>query len=164
MVRDSLVAPFPQNDNRIIILILFMIWPAISFSQSITIVNYKNLDFGSVFLGYTSDVAHTDPGAAKYSVSESVGKKNVLYTFTLPANLNNGTYNIPVTYNSAHTAWSMTDLPTGRTNFNPNTSLQINKVNKGDVVYIWLGGILIVPTNVGPGLYQNTITLSVTIL
>ena len=135
------------------------------FSQGLIINTLNNLDFGDVYIGYSRTITHTDAGAAKFRIDYDLsGNYNLQITFTLPGSLNNGSYSVPITFGSTTTAYSLTDLPTGRINFDPNTRLTYNKSRRQDNLYIWLGGIINVPTNIIPGLYTATITVTVVII
>ena len=136
------------------------------FSQSLIINTLNNLDFGDVYIGYSSTITHTDAGAAKFIIDHNMqgGNQELQITFTLPGSFNNGSYSVPITFGSTTTAYSLTDLPTGRINFDPNTPLTYYKFKRKDNLYIWLGGTINVPTNIIPGLYTATITVTVVII
>ena len=150
------------NQLFILLPVIIIVFSSASFSQGIVLTDFKDLDFGEVFLGYSSNVQHTDPGAAKYSFIQSTYKhQNVLITLTLPAFLTNNINTIPVTFDAAHTAWSKIDSPTGRTNFTPTASLAVRNLKKNDDMFVWLGGMITVPSNVSAGVYQNSIIVNV---
>ncbi len=135
------------------------------FSQGLIINTLDNLDFGDVYIGYSSTIGHTDAGAAKFRIDHDLpGNYNLQITFTLPGSLNNGSYSVPIIFGSTTTAYSLTDLPTGRINFDPNTPLTYYKFKRKDNLYIWLGGTINVSTNIIPGLYTSTITVTVVII
>ena len=136
-----------------------------AFSQSLFINRLNNLDFGDVYIGYSKTVAHNNASAAKFRLYHTrIGNRNVRITFTLPSSLVNGSYNVPITFGSTTSAYSRYDLTTGRTAFNPNTPLTYNNLPRNAYLYIWLGGAITVPTNVIPGIYTATITVTVVII
>jgi hypothetical protein len=115
-------------------------------------------------MGYSTTINHTDAGAAKFRIRQTVlGNPYISATLTLPTILVNGSYSIPVIFGSATTAWSNNDLPAGRINFDPNSPL-ITRLQRNDYLYIWLGGVINVPTNIITGVYSSTITITITIL
>lgn len=152
-----------MNKNFTIIFItLFLLINENVFSQNLFINTLNNLNFGDVYIGYSQTVLHTDAGAAKFSLYQDISKDaNLQITFTLPGSLINGAYSVPITFSSATTAYSLIDLPTGRTTFNPSTPLTYNKLKRNTNLYIWLGGAVNLPTNIIPGIYTATITLTV---
>lgn len=154
--------------NKIFSLILIALFLLISenvFSQSLFILTLNNLNFGDVYIGYSKTVTHTNAGAAKFRTYHTYfSNRNIRITFSLPGTLRNGSYTIPISFGSTTSAWSLTDLPTGRTNFNPNNSLTRNNLGRNVSLYIWLGGAITVPTNVIPGIYTATITVTVVII
>jgi hypothetical protein len=154
--------------NKIFGLILITLFLLISeniLSQNLFIVTLNNLDFGDVYIGYPKTVAHTDAGAAKFRIYHTrTGNRNVRITFTLPSSLVNGSYAIPVTFGSTTSAYSRNDLTTGRTAFNPSTPLTYNNLPRNAFLYIWLGGAITITTNVIPGIYTATITVTVVII
>ena len=134
------------------------------FSQDVFAFTLNNLDFGDVYIGYSKIVNHTDAGAAKFRLYQNrKNNPNINVTFALPGSLVNGTYSVPVTFGSTTSAWSLTDLPTGRTNFNPNTTLR-RRLARNTNLYIWLGGNVIIPVSNIPGVYSGTITVTITVL
>lgn len=149
--------------NIFFILILILFGRSV-FSQNISAVTENNLNFGDAYIGYTSTLNHTDAGAAKFVITQRAkGNPFVAVDFVLPNSFVNGTYNIPVIFGPATSAHSNIDSPSGRTNFDPNTTLTV-RLQRNNVLYIWLGGIISVPTNVIPGVYSSTITMTITIL
>jgi hypothetical protein len=135
------------------------------FPQDLIINTYNNLDFGDVYIGYSSTISHTDAGAAKFRIDHSLpGNKDLQITFTLPSSLRNGIYSVPILFSSTYSAYSLVDIPTGRTNFNPNVPLMYYKFKRNQFLYTWLGGSINVPTNIVPGIYTATITVTVVII
>lgn len=150
------------NKQFILLPLVIILFSSESYSQGIISTNFKDLDFGEVFLGYSSNVLNTDPGAGKYSFIQEVYKhSNMLITFTLPVYLSNNINTIPVIFDAAHTAWSKNDNPTGRINFDPNAPLTVRNLKKYDDMFIWLGGMITVPSNVSGGVYTNSIIINI---
>lgn len=132
--------------------------------QTVIAITENNLDFGDAYIGYSKTLNHTDFGAAKFRMRQTVrGNPWVAVNFVLPNVMVNGAYSVPVIFGPSTTAYSKTDSPAGRTNFNPQSTLTI-RLQRNEYLYIWLGGIINVPTNVLPGVYTTTITVTITIL
>ena len=149
---------------QFICLLSFFIFLIPVYSQTLTINHLNDLDFGQVFMGYSAEVQHTDANAEEFSISHTIKQINILVQFTLPTALTYQGYSIPITFDYAHSAWSLNDLPYGRTNFDPAAQTTFTNLKNKDVVYIWLGGIINVPLNISPGTYQGTITITAEIL
>jgi hypothetical protein len=149
----------------VILIALFLLISENILSQNLFIVTLNNLDFGDVYIGYSKTINHIDAGAAKFRTYHTYfSNRNIRITFTLPSTLVNGSYTIPVTFSSTTSAYSRFDLTTGRTAFNPNTPLTYNSLPRNAYLYIWLGGAITIPTNVIPGIYTATITVTVVII
>ncbi len=132
------------------------------FSQSIISYKYNDLSFGDVFIGYSENVEHTDPRAAKfYFYHTKFFLSDILISFHLPKYLTNGIDNLPITFNSNHAAWSYMDRTNGRRSFNPNTPYELRRVFFYFPNYIWLGGKINTTPNLSPGNYNGTITLTI---
>lgn len=152
--------------NQIVFIALaFLLLTNISYSQrQIEIRTENNLNFGDAYMGYSTTINHTDAGAAKFRIRQTVlGNPYISVTLTLPTALVNGSYSVPVTFASTTSAYSNFDSPAGRINFNPNSPL-ITRLQRNNYLFIWLGGVSTVPTNIVPGFYTSTITITVTIL
>lgn len=130
------------------------------YPQYITINHLNDLAFGDVFMGYSAEVQQTDPNSEKFSISHEKRHNNILVQLTLPAALTSQGYSIPITFDYVHSAWSLNDLGSGRTNFDPYSQLTFNFLGNKQLIYIWLGGIINVPLNIAPGIYQGTIILT----
>jgi hypothetical protein len=143
-----------------LVVVIFLVAGQSIFSQNAFIYTLNNLDFGDVYIGYPKTVNHTDAGAAKFRAYQD--RRNnawILINFTLPSTLNNASYTVPIAFGSTTSAWSLNDLPSGRTNFDPNSFL-ITRIRRNDDIFIWLGGSITVPTNCIPGIYSSTITVT----
>ncbi len=151
---------------RVKLLVLFMLFISTrAYSQGLFVITMNNLDFGDVYIGYSKTVAHTDAGAAKFRTYHTrPGNRNLQITFTLPSSLVYSSYSVPITFGPTTSAYSLTDLPTGRTNFDPQTPLYYYGIRRDINLYIWLGGSVNIPTNVIPGTYTGTITITVVMI
>jgi hypothetical protein len=141
----------------------FLLISNATFSQNVFFFTLNNLDFGDVYIGYSKTVNHIDAGAAKFRTYQN--RRNnplVTITFTLPTTLNNGSYTIPITFGSSTSAHSFTDLPTGRTTFNPRTPLSL-RLSRNRNLYLWLGGFVNLPISIIPGVYSSTITVTIVV-
>lgn len=133
--------------------------------QSILSFKMNDLAFGDVFIGYSSDVPHTDSRAAKiFFIHTKSRRADLLVTYQLPKFLENGSDQIPLTFNSTHAAWSTRDRINGRRSFDPNSPVELNRIPYYRLVYLWLGGELNSSTNITSGTYNGTITLTIEFL
>jgi len=148
----------------IISFLILVVEFALAQQQTVTAITESNLNFGDAYIGYSKTLTHTDAGAAKFRMRQTVrGNPWVTVNFVLPTALVNGAYSVPVIFGPSTTAYSNTDSPAGRTNFDPNSTLTI-RLQRNNFLYIWLGGVLNVPTNIVPGVYSSTITVTITVL
>lgn len=135
------------------------------YSQSIVAYKTNDLNFGDVFIGYSENIDHTDPKAAKfYFYHTKFFFADVLITFDLPQNLSNGTDKLPIKFNYSHAAWGSRDATTNRQNFNPNTPIELRRLFFYRSTYIWLGGNIQTHTGLSPGNYNGTIILTIEFL
>ena len=147
----------------ILILIAFSS-SSVLYSQSIYAYKLNDLNFGDIFIGYSSEVQQTDNNAAKFVFFHTkFFRGNVLVNFSLPASLKNGKYKIPVNFDSRHSAWSYRDRVDGRRNFDPYAPLTLRNLRILRPVYIWLGGTLNTFQGNAPGKYNGTIILTMEI-
>ena len=77
------------------------------YSQYITINHLNDLTFGEVFMGYSAEVQQTDPNAEKFSIEHAKKHNNILVRLTLPTALTSQGYSVPITFDYAHSAWSL---------------------------------------------------------
>jgi len=132
------------------------------FSQSIVSYKYNDLQFGDVFIGYSEKVEHTDSRAAKfYFYHTKYFRSDILVSFNLPKYLSNGKDNFPISFNSNPAAWSYRDRTSGRRSFNPNTPYELRRIFFYFPIYIWLGGTITTHTDLSPGNYSGTLTLTI---
>lgn len=131
-------------------------------AQSIVCYKYADLEFGDVFIGYSENVPHDDVRSAKfYLYHTKFFRGDILVSFNLPKSLTNGISNLPISFNSSHASWSYRNNNYGRRNFNPNMPLEIRRLFFYFPIYIWLGGEIDANTNLTPGNYSGTITITV---
>ena len=143
-------------------IILLILLNTSVFSQSIVSYRYNDLSFGDVFIGYSENVENTDSRAAKfYFYHTKFFRSDILISFSLPKYLTNGIDRLPIFFDQNHAAWSMRDRISGRKNFNPNTPHELRRVFFYLPNYIWLGGRIETSSNISPGSYNGTITLTI---
>lgn len=134
---------------------------SVSGYAQLYVFKLNDLSFGDVFIGYSSNVSHTDSRAAKFRFHHDYpGNRNIRVRFTLPSNLTYEASSIPITFSSSNSAWSTTDNLVGRTNFDPFSPLLFPKLKRNQNRYIWMGAS-INPSGVPHGLYQGTIIIFV---
>lgn len=147
----------------IYIFIIFLIISDESKAQFI-IQKLNDLNFGDVFIGYSSIVTDVNPNAAKFSFyQDSYPRLNIQLSFNLPTYLTNGKDYLPINFNNL-ASWSRNDNVTGRTYFNPYSPITIMNVRKNRIHYVWLGGQITSQSNISPGLYTGTIVLIIEVL
>ncbi len=149
--------------SKIILLIslIFSLSSHIS-AQNIYITKLNDLDFGEVFIGYSSTIRDTDINAAKFVFYHTKWfRRNIQVNFVLPKTLNNGRSKIPITFNQSQASWSYNDRQSGRRNFDPHSILKIRRVWFYRNVYLWLGGTITTTSNLPYGVYSGTIILTV---
>lgn len=153
-----------KKQNLFFFIVLFyFIFSRTIFAQLI-IQKINDLNFGEVFIGYSSTVTDLSPDAAKFMLYQnSQARMDLIVTFTLPASLNNGINSVKIDFNN-YASWARSDVQTGRTYVNPYSPFLINNVRKNRYHYIWLGGTIISNSNILPGIYTGTIILTVEVL
>lgn len=155
-----------KKNLNIFIILIFIFFVEFAFAQQriVTAITESNLNFGDAYIGYSKTLNHTDEGTAKFRMRQTVlGNPWVAVNFVLPTVMVNGGYSVPIVFGPSTTAYSNTDSPAGRTNFDPNSTLTI-RLQRNDFLFIWLGGVLNVPSNIVPGVYTSTITVTITVL
>lgn len=153
--------------KRILILI-FIIFIISIFNQrlfaQLIIQKINDLNFGDVFIGYSSIVTDLNPNAAKFMLYQSSQPRmDLLVSFTLPSVLTNGVSSIKIDF-SNYASWARSDVQIGRTYVNPYSPFIINNVRRSRYHYIWLGGEIMSSTNIQPGVYSGTIILTIEVL
>lgn len=148
------------------IIYIFLIFLIISseIKAQFFIQKLNDLNFGDVFIGYSSTVTDVDPNAAKFSFYQnSYSRVSIQLRFNLPTSLTNGRDYLPINFNNL-ASWSRRDNVTGRTYFNPYSPITINNIRKNRIHYVWLGGQILSQSNISPGLYTGTIVLIIEVL
>ena len=144
-------------------LLLLVIVPAAAVaqgrSQGVAASRLADLSFGTVISGLPATVLPTDPTAGEFSVS-APNKALVMLTFQLPPALT-GPSPMPVTFGPGSAAWSLTNIPTGATFFNPQNGVQVQLPPGSRTIYVWLGGSLgTIASSQPSGNYTATLTVS----
>jgi hypothetical protein len=130
--------------------------------QRLFVYKLNDLNFGTVYIGYSKDVPQTDVNAAKFSFYQTWSpSKSLSFSFTLPTNLTNGTNSIPITFDLNHSAWSNIDQISGRTLFDPYTTQTINRSGTNNYYYVWIGAVLNAKNGIPSGTYTGTIIMTV---
>lgn len=121
----------------------------------------RDLSFGLTYPTLTVDIPVTNSNSAQFYIYTNA-KKNLYITFALPSYLTSaGKPNIPITFDQNHTSYrKTTNNPVGSTYFNPFTVLTISGVTDRNVFYVWIGGIVTVPSGAPAGTYTATITIT----
>jgi hypothetical protein len=130
------------------------------YSQTIQINVLNELDFGEIVEGDSKEILKTNSNAAKYTVI-SDKKRHVYIDLLLPSDFISGANTVPVTFDAAHTGWSMTNNPATSTSFNPHQTLHVQVTQKNAPIYIWLGGTLTSSFETESGPYTGDITVKV---
>lgn len=142
--------------------LLFLIFNANVYSQSIQITVQNELDFEEIVQMGNKDVPKTSSKAAKYKIV-SDKKRYVYVDLILPTHFTNGSNTVPVTFSSSRCGWNKTDNASTSTSFNPYQRLQVQVTQNNSPFYIWLGGVLNTTSSTVPGDYTGTITVKVTL-
>lgn len=139
-------------------------------AQNITVINERDLSFGTVFSGTQQNliVNLDDPNSAFFQVTGPQGA-NVYISFILPANLVNtaGSGTIPLLFNetSAGWNWNVNQTPPGDRIFDPeigaDARLHPGGGQQGGRMYVWLGSIITVDAQQPGGAYSGTATMIV---
>mgnify|MGYP001003418903 CR=1 FL=1 len=147
--------------SKILVFLLVLVGSSV-FAQGVYITKLSDLEFGEVFIGYSSEVQHTDINAAKFSFYHTQWRsRNVYIQFVLPATLDNGQNKIPITFDQSHTAVSYYDQESGRINFDPRSTVYITSLRFYTTVYLWLGATITTSPTLKYGNYTGTIILNI---
>lgn len=152
-----------RDRSLLFLIIIFLIKTNSVFSQ-VVVQKFSDLNFGDVFIGYSSTVPDTDPNALKISFYHtSTFREDFIVTLSLPSTLTNGIDNLPINFNN-YASWSKIDAITGRTYFNPYSPLRIRKIKTTQKVYLWLGGQITSSSSITPGEYSGTIIITIEVI
>lgn len=145
-------------------LISFLLLTSEEIFSQLVIQKLNDLDFGEVFIGYSSVVSDLNPNAAKFMLYQnSAPRMDLLVSFILPNTLTNGKDVVTINF-SNYASWARADATTGRTYFNPYSPTIINNVRRNRNHYIWLGGSITSSSKILPGIYTGTIILTIEVL
>ena len=148
-----------------VIFVLFIAEVTSVNAQSIITYKYNDLEFGDVFIGYDETVQNTDERAAQfYFYHTKFFRSDLLVTFKLPKFLSNGNSSASIKFLNDSGAWSFYNRQSGRTNFNPNSPLEIRRAFVYIPIYLWLGGTISTNSGISPGNYNGVITLTIEFL
>ncbi len=129
-------------------------------AQGVAVSRLADLAFGAVITGLPATVLPTDATAGEFLIS-APNKSVVMMTFVLPTALT-GAGTMPVTFGAGSAGWSLTNLPSGATFFDPHDGAQVTMPAGAKSIYVWLGGSLGTVSQSQPsGNYTGTVTLSV---
>ncbi len=152
-----------KNQTLFFTLIFYLIFRQ-TISAQLIVQKINDLNFGDVFIGYSSTVTDLSPNAAKFVLYQnSQARMDLIVTFTLPNSLSNGLHSIKIDFNN-YASWARSDVLTGRTYVNPYSPFLINNVRRNRYHYIWLGGEITSSSNILPGVYTGTIILTIEVL
>jgi len=124
---------------------------------ALTVTAGNDLDFQIVVPGFTKAVAVSDATAGTFSLSGGAGSEVALSFTSLPANLSDGTNNLPITYAGVHNTTA--DPSAGATAFTPSAGATTNLSGLGEL-FIYLGGTVDATGSPPAGTYTGTVTLS----
>lgn len=119
----------------------------------------RDLAFGATFPGTTRSILTSD--AANSGLFTMTGANNAEVNFQFaapPANLSDGTNNLPVTFNAA---WSLVNTGAAQTVFATSfTTQQTQRIDAGSgKLYVFVGGS-VSPTTQPSGAYTGSLTLN----
>ena len=150
--------------KTLLVLVLLLGGSAGALSAQLTVVGLRNLAFGPVIQGIPSAVAPNDPiKSGQFEFIVPIGSR-VRIQFTLPTRLNGpagATMNIQFRNNDAIAlGQGPTSVPV---TFNPHAAQTFNIVSSNRI-WVFLGGRVTPAATQATGNYQNTVTLTVTVL
>jgi hypothetical protein len=120
----------------------------------------RALDFGDVFPGVNKSIAYDAATSGKWDIAGALGAE-IQLTFTLPANLSDGTNNLPISFAAGDAAYFGTDVVGSAVAFDPAAGSTENLDGGAGTGFVWLGGT-VAPTPAQPaGGYSATVTLDV---
>jgi len=118
----------------------------------------STLDFGNVTPGVASSVAYGSGGS--FSITGG-GGASIDLDFTLPANLSDGTNNLPISFSSTDANWEDGTTSSGSNEFDPNAGTTLNFPSDGDMT-VFIGGTVTPGAGQVAGTYTGSITLTAT--
>lgn len=158
--------------------LLFLFFTSAVKAQTITVLDLNGLDFGTIVAGDGASVSPYDPGAALFKISVDYEKQgvsnkngngpkrfNVGVSFSLPSDLQQQSYNIPLTFSSESGIWNDRNSTKGGTSFDPRQeqTLQMKEDEGNNTdMYIYLGGDIQTSPGQHAGFYSTSIVMTVT--
>ncbi len=122
----------------------------------------QGLNFGTVFPGLPTSISRTDAlNSGQVQIRGSNGSL-VRVDFTLPAAMNGpGGATMPLSFLAGDGGYATTNSISTATAFDPNASLSTALSGQGRL-YLFFGGRVAPPSQIAPGSYTATITITVT--
>jgi hypothetical protein len=161
--------------NKLVVLaaVVVLLVPAAAFAVTGTIqatanvltplsvsTDLRPLDFGDVFPGVNKSIGFGDGTSGKWQIAGESGAE-VQMTFTLPANLSDGTNNLPISFGATDAAYFDSDAVGSAVPFDPNGgSTEFLNGTSGDG-FVWLGGTVAPGPGQPAGGYSATVSLDV---
>jgi hypothetical protein len=126
--------------------------------QQLTVTAGQNLAFGNVFPGTSVGVLASDAASGSFSLAGAANAELTL-TFTLPANLTDGTDNLPIAFSSTAAGYNTVNSRAGLSLFNPAAVATTRLHAASGELYVFIGGS-VSPTTQGAGVYSGSIQLA----
>ncbi len=122
----------------------------------------QGLSFGTVFPGVPASISRTDALNSGQVQIRGSNRALVRVDFTLPAVMTGpGGATMPLSFLAGDGGYAQTNSIGTATAFDPNTSLSSVLSGQGRL-YLYFGGHLSPPSQIAPGSYTATITITVT--
>jgi hypothetical protein len=125
------------------------------------VTTQRNLVFGTITSGTTTNVDKTSANGAQWIISGTFPLGGT-FQLTLPTTLAGPGPDIPVTFRTTDGLRTTTSNPVPGTTFDPHTTQTIPIELLGTTIYVWLGASISPPLNQTPGNYSGTVVLTVT--
>jgi hypothetical protein len=132
-------------------------------TAQVTVSGVRNLAFGAVIRGLTTQVLPSDAVKSGRFQVQSANGTRVRLQFTLPNRLNGPAgATMPIGFGATDAMLSGNAGNNNLVIFNPNNPQSVQVVPSTPIV-VFLGGTVSPPANQAFGAYANTITLTVTV-
>lgn len=132
--------------------------PAFAGAQQLTVSRLNDLDFGTLIAGTSRSVDPASSSAAKFEVRGNFGSR-VTISFSLPAELRDGTKTLPITFDGNSAGWSFQDAGNMFRRFDPRQGT-VALILFGGRIYVYLGGTVTAGTGQPAGQFSETVTIS----
>ena len=120
----------------------------------------RALDFGDVFPGVNKSITTSGATSGLWQIAGAANAE-VQMTFTLPANLSDGTNNLPISFSALDAAYNQTNAIGGAIAFDPAGGYTDRLEATAGDGFVWLGGT-VAPGGAQPaGVYFATVSLDV---